>query len=199
MSDVFRDFSDDGRTDELAQTIARLHGAACLDCRRVLCGHEIVMAVVIGQKNAPRCRRCAAQGLREPENVWLERLTEHVHRRDCFRSEWVKAGEAEGSDDRRHPSCLWQGLSRPEGTAEAQSGAPSAPAEDALFDAGDMGCGDLVLELRRRLMPLPPGTVLKVTARDPGAPEDLPAWCGLTGHILAHARHPEYWIRRRQN
>ena len=47
-----------------------------------------------------------------------------------------------------------------------------------------MGCGELVLELRDRIARLEPGQVLKVIARDPGAPADMPAWCGLTGHAL---------------
>lgn len=73
------------------------------------------------------------------------------------------------------------------------------PRPDAEWDAGDLGCGDLVLELRIRLKALRPGQVLKLTARDPGAPADLPAWCRLTGHGLAGAEHPVYWIRRKED
>ena len=69
---------------------------------------------------------------------------------------------------------------------------------DAEWDAGDMGCGDLVFELRMRLHPMQPGAVLKITARDPGAPEDLPAWCRLTGHTLVSSAHPLYWIQRKE-
>lgn len=60
-----------------------------------------------------------------------------------------------------------------------------------------MGCGDLVLDLRTRLMAMRPGQILKVRALDPGAPEDMPAWCRLTGHTLVAMIHPEYWIKRR--
>jgi tRNA 2-thiouridine synthesizing protein A len=67
---------------------------------------------------------------------------------------------------------------------------------DAEWDAGDLGCGDLVLRLRQRLRAMP-GRVLKVIALDPGAPEDLPAWCRVTGNELV--RHDpatgSYWIR----
>mgnify|MGYP002622357803 CR=1 FL=1 len=69
--------------------------------------------------------------------------------------------------------------------------------QEAAWDAGDMGCGDLVLELRLKLKAMAPGAVLKVTATDPGAPEDLPAWCRLTGNPLVEARHPHYWIKRK--
>lgn len=73
---------------------------------------------------------------------------------------------------------------------------PAVP--DAEWDAGDMGCGELVLELRGRVLALPARGVLRLVARDPGAPEDLPAWCRMTGHTLVRAEHPEYWIRRRE-
>ncbi|NUQ34802.1 MAG: sulfurtransferase TusA family protein [Planctomycetaceae bacterium] len=71
------------------------------------------------------------------------------------------------------------------------------PKHDAEWDAGDMGCGDLVLELRLRLKDMAAGKVLKLRATDPGAPEDIPAWCGLTGHSLTHKQHPNYWIKRK--
>lgn len=68
---------------------------------------------------------------------------------------------------------------------------------DSEWDAGDMACGDLVLALRLRLQAMPPRRILKLSARDPGAPEDLPAWCRLTGHTLLRAAHPHYWIQRK--
>ncbi len=67
------------------------------------------------------------------------------------------------------------------------------------WDAGAMGCGELVLELRVRMAALPPGGRLRLVARDPGAPEDLPAWCGMTGHTLLEASHPEYLIQRKES
>jgi tRNA 2-thiouridine synthesizing protein A len=65
------------------------------------------------------------------------------------------------------------------------------------WDAGDMGCGELVLELRMRLTALPAGSHFKLIARDPGVPEDLPAWCRMTGHRLLQASPPEYLIERK--
>jgi tRNA 2-thiouridine synthesizing protein A len=70
---------------------------------------------------------------------------------------------------------------------------------DSEWDAGDMACGELVLHLRMRLKPMHPGQLIKLTARDPGAPEDLPAWCRLTGHHLTYADHPIYLIRRKED
>jgi len=69
---------------------------------------------------------------------------------------------------------------------------------DAEWDAGDLGCGELVIDLRKRLRAMP-GGVLKIIARDIGAPEDLPAWCRLTGNeLLAHDPDTtSFWIRSR--
>jgi len=67
---------------------------------------------------------------------------------------------------------------------------------DSTWDAGGLGCGELVLELRQRLRAMPGGT-LELVATDPGAPEDIPAWCRLTRHVLLHAEPPVYWIRAR--
>jgi tRNA 2-thiouridine synthesizing protein A len=67
------------------------------------------------------------------------------------------------------------------------------------WDAGEMGCGELLIELAGRMRALAPGQVFELTALDPGAVEDIPAWCGLTGHSLVSARHPIYEIRRREN
>lgn len=69
---------------------------------------------------------------------------------------------------------------------------------DIEWHAGDLGCGDLVLELRQRVRQAP-GKVFKVISLDPGAPADLPAWCGMTGNtLLAHdAASKTYWIRSR--
>ena len=73
---------------------------------------------------------------------------------------------------------------------------PGDPVSDAEWDAADMGCGELMLELRARLARLAPGQVLALTARDPGARADVPAWCRMTGQTLVSERHPLYLIRK---
>ena len=70
---------------------------------------------------------------------------------------------------------------------------------DDAWDAGDMGCGELVLLLAMRMRALPPGAVLKLTATDLGAPHDIPAWCRMTGHPLLAAEHPNYFIRKKDS
>ncbi len=71
-------------------------------------------------------------------------------------------------------------------------------APDDSWDAGDMGCGELVLHLRGKLLAME-GKVLKLVARDLGAPADIPAYCRMTGHQLLHVdpAASSYWIRAR--
>jgi tRNA 2-thiouridine synthesizing protein A len=66
------------------------------------------------------------------------------------------------------------------------------------WHAGDMGCGELVMVLRRKLRDMP-GEVLKVIALDPAAPIDLAAWCRMTNNELldADVANHSYWIRSR--
>ena len=77
---------------------------------------------------------------------------------------------------------------------ESDAGLP-APAD--VWDAGFMGCGEVIILLRRRMQTLEPGEVLKLTSQDLGAPEDLPAWCRMTGRRLLRAQHPHYWIEQK--
>ena len=74
---------------------------------------------------------------------------------------------------------------------------PETPPRDALLDVGETLCGELALLLRAELRRMEPGQVLEVLARDPAAPQDLPAWCEVTGHRLLRADPPRFWIRRK--
>lgn len=65
------------------------------------------------------------------------------------------------------------------------------------WDAGEMGCGQLAVELRRRIDEMSPGDTLEIISRDPGAPSDLPAWCRMTGNELVSADPPIYVIKRK--
>ena len=69
----------------------------------------------------------------------------------------------------------------------------------AEWNAGALGCGELVLELHHRLERLRPGQVLRLTALDPGAAADIPAWCRMVGHALIAQQHPVYLIRRKED
>ncbi|MET9657467.1 sulfurtransferase TusA family protein [Streptomyces sp. NPDC006510] len=56
------------------------------------------------------------------------------------------------------------------------------PAADITIDGTGLLCVTLLLRLRKQIDGAPPGTVVHVTATDPAAPLDLPAWCHMTGH-----------------
>ena len=73
------------------------------------------------------------------------------------------------------------------------------PSVAAEWNAGELGCGELVLELRYRLASMKPGEVFKLVARDAGAPADIPAWCRMTGHALLSTQHPVYLIQRKED
>jgi tRNA 2-thiouridine synthesizing protein A len=176
--------------------LERLAGGRCRDCDRPFTAREAAGSIVLGFKDAPRCLPCLARGLgREPAGLRAD-LVAYARRRECCARAWAAAETIDGS------SPDWPGLADANGERMSETASPRpddptlAPAAD--WDAGDMGCGELVLALRGRLNALPSGAVLKVTATDPAAPEDLPAWCRLTGNLLVRMNHPEYHIRRKE-
>ncbi len=67
----------------------------------------------------------------------------------------------------------------------------------AEWDAGEMGCGEVLIQLRLRMRPLARGDVFRLLSRDIAAPVELPAWCRVTGRRLVRAEHPEYWIEQK--
>jgi tRNA 2-thiouridine synthesizing protein A len=63
---------------------------------------------------------------------------------------------------------------------------------------GELGCGDLIYELREQFERVRPGAVVRVVSNDPGGPRDIPAWCDLTGRTLLAMEPPSYFIRARK-
>jgi tRNA 2-thiouridine synthesizing protein A len=68
---------------------------------------------------------------------------------------------------------------------------------DERFDGGGTGCGEILVDLKLFLRPLPTGARVLIVARDAGAPLEMPAWCRLTGHRLLRVEHPHYLIARK--
>lgn len=57
-----------------------------------------------------------------------------------------------------------------------------------VVDNRGLLCAQGILRLMRALLPLPPGSVVKVLSTDRAAEADYPAWCRNTGHaFLGHA------------
>ncbi|WP_346779239.1 sulfurtransferase TusA family protein [Burkholderia sp. Ac-20365] len=70
-------------------------------------------------------------------------------------------------------------------TTDNSPASESDPTFDAQWDAGEMGCGELLLKLRKRLRDMP-GQIIRLVAHDRGAIEDIPSYCRITGHQLLH-------------
>lgn len=69
-------------------------------------------------------------------------------------------------------------MTLPDHTSAGQTGTSAILA----IDGTGLLCVTLILRLRAALDGVAPGTLVHVTATDPAAPLDLPAWCHLTGH-----------------
>jgi len=67
---------------------------------------------------------------------------------------------------------------------------------EARWEAGERGCGQLIIGLRRVLARLNAGECLELVTHDAGAPVDIPAWCRITGQELVSINHPTYIIRK---
>ena len=173
------------------------------------------MSIVMGFLNAPRCLPCLAGALDRQPGEFRDHLHTYLQRQDCHRTAWEWANAAEGFAQISRPSCLFPNdggaVSAVSGNVAGQATMDSVSAtpppgksrseplpHHAEWDAGELGCGELVLELRLKLQTMQPGNVFRLCARDAGVPEDLPAWCRLTGHRLLRAEHPNYWIQRKE-
>ncbi|WP_066067517.1 sulfurtransferase TusA family protein [Neobacillus soli] len=55
---------------------------------------------------------------------------------------------------------------------------------DFIYDAGPTGCGELIMNLFLTMKRMESGQIIEVISYDPGAREDLPAWCRMQQHTL---------------
>lgn len=180
------------RARVLIAAVSTGRGSPCAGCGKPVQAHEVLMSIGTGYRNAARCLDCLARETGNPAERLLLHLAGWFRHRACYAQAWVHATQLEG----REPAGLEQG-ELPHGYAHALAvGATLDP--DDTWDAGDMGCGELVMELRLRLKDLDPGEILELRALDLGAREDIPAWCGMTGHPLLRAKHPVYFIQRKE-
>ena len=71
---------------------------------------------------------------------------------------------------------------------------------DEEIDAIGLLCPLPVLRLRKRSMPMPAGTVIKLLASDPAAVVDVPHFCNESGHIFLGSQdcdgHTAYFIKK---
>ena len=68
----------------------------------------------------------------------------------------------------------------------------SRPGAWSSLDARDLLCPLPVIRTQQAVEGLEPGSVLEVTCTDPGARDDIPAWCRIHGHeVLAVVEGPD--------
>lgn len=179
---------------ELIGTVQSNAGARCTITGAPLGPHELLVNVALGRKDAPLGLAELARAESQSLGTLRERMLAYIASRPCYRGAWLWSSEQAGFDDEMNPPLAWD-------TAAAESQAvtdtSASRGEHAFWDAGDMGCGDLVLELRMRLRGMSAGQVLRLRATDLGAPEDIPAWCGMTGNKLIKQQDNQYWIQRK--
>lgn len=72
----------------------------------------------------------------------------------------------------------------------------STPEADVVVDGGPLGCGELLVLLHSEMLNLQSGQVMEAVTYDPGAREDLPAWCRLLGHELIEGCEGHFFIRK---
>lgn len=70
------------------------------------------------------------------------------------------------------------------------------PTANIVVNGGPLGCGELLVLLHVKMRDLQAGQVMDVITHDPGAHEDLPAWCRMTGHTLLKEQDNHFFIRK---
>jgi tRNA 2-thiouridine synthesizing protein A len=204
MIDKLDPLDDELVTEALLLDLKGIRERRCTVCDTAICGHEALMSLAMGFKTAPQCAACLSASLGHSRETLRDRLSSFITSRNCYNEGWLWANREEGIEPGVLPPCLWPTV--PPATnqdaetvpAENGNGAEGSASDfDAEWDAGDMGCGDLVLELRTRVNPMQSGQVMRLLAANPGAREDIPSWCRLTGNVLITSRHPVYVIRKK--
>ncbi len=191
---------------DLLSKVDRWDHATCFRCSESLCGHQVLFSIALGHADRPWCLFCLARSLERQPDELRDSLLQHFRHRPCYDAVWNAMTVREGGASDRLPECLWPGavgtsllpgIDALTGPVVAAS-VSNTPAENGVeWDAGELACGDLLLQLRQRMRSLSPGAILDLTTRDRGAVEDIPAWCRLTGHRLLSQEHPTYRIERK--
>ena len=179
---------DQQKFDEIVAQLRNWTARTCLACKSPLLAEDVLYSKALGLKTSPQCLPCLAKGLEQNQAELKSTLLQHIRRRPCL----CKAFELSNGGLTTELDC---DFTAPENQPLSSTNSPLIP--DLIWDAGDLGCGDLVLLLRGKLRAMLPGKLLKVTALDPGAPEDIPAWCKMTGNRLVSQQHPLYFIRNK--
>lgn len=179
---------DQQKFDEIVAQLQHWTSKPCLACNSSLLAEDVLYSNALGFKTCPKCLSCLAKGMERNQADLKATLLQHIRRRPCL----CKAFELSMGALPTQLDCN----SNPSNNLALPSTDLPYNA-DSTWNAGDLGCGDLVLLLRGKLRSMLPGELLELTALDPGAPEDIPAWCNMTGNRLVFQQHPLYFIRNK--
>jgi hypothetical protein len=156
--------SEDSQTVALLEDLRRMRGSFCKECGASICGHETLMSLAAGCKDSPRCMTCLSQMMGRSREEVRDHLLAYIKNRTCRNAGWIWANHEEGAEPGALPACLWPS-SVSAYTKEykkvdnvndtAQSPSPN-PTPDAEWDAGDLGCGEFVMDLRVKLLQMGP-------------------------------------------
>ncbi len=195
------------RTERVLSAVQDRSGKACPNCQTPVCGHVVVFSIALGFEEEPFCLSCLASETGKELNCLRDELMVYVLTRDCLVQGFRLASIKEESGSGKVPLCLWPGETPVGGRDLNPAGDdglepdiginPDLSRADHFWDAGDLGCGDLVLQLRIRFTDMEAGESMGLVAQDAGAAEDIPAWCRLTGHPLIAATAPHFLIRKK--
>ena len=205
--------SSNPTAEDVVAFAERYWAADCAGCETSLIGHDAVLSLMLGFGNGPRCITCLARHHDRERSLFLEDAWRNLSRLACYRAGWrhsdARLAAQEPWPEARIPRRLRMdpeddldrdeedGDPGAEGQPLALDAAIAAAAGFEEWDAGDRGCGELALELKLRTARLDPGALLLLRTTDLGAPADIPAWCRLTGNILAAAEPQRFLIERK--
>lgn len=177
----------------------------CPQCANEVSRQEHLLAYALGFGDDPPCLADLARQVDQPAMSLLDAALGHVAQRGCLREAWIWAAARDGlaAETLWRPEQLVEQAQIADASvghslASGTTGSAVTPSVATVWQAGELSCGDLVLELRLRLRALHPGDVIEVHSHDIAAPEDLPAWCRMTGHTLLYQSHPVYRIQRKR-
>ena len=71
-----------------------------------------------------------------------------------------------------------------------------------VVDARSMACPGPLLEAKKGIAGVPVGGVLEIQSGDKGSREDIPAWCGKSGHeymgVVEHDGYESLFVTRKK-
>src|SRR5580765_2760951 len=95
------------RTAEaLIRDMARLQAHHCPACSTRVCSHQVLMNLVLGFKDSPRCLDCLAAALDRDPGPLRDQLIDYLQQRECHQDAWAWANHNEGVSPNAMPPCL---------------------------------------------------------------------------------------------